>query len=311
MSADLLKNAAAAIPAGAWGVGVSGGADSVALLMLLRERADLRLHVVHLDHDTRAGESAADAAFVAELCHRKQIACTIARRSEIEPLADDLPANRSARFRALRFALFQTACKAHDLQGIILAHHAADQAETVFQRLLRGSGQAGLGGMKVQSRVKGLTVLRPLLHIGPERLREFLQSQKQSWREDASNASPAYQRNRVRAVLTRNPSLSDLLLETGRTMESLAAWTRAAAPVLAEEFSTGELEECPQVLALTAAKRWLSERGVPRSELTPAVLARLVEMAQDAATAPRQHFPGGVWVGRRKGKIFVVSESSH
>src|SRR5882672_10356269 len=72
-----------AVPAGAWAVGVSGGADSVALLTLLRERADLRLHVVHLNHETRGGESDADARFVEELAVSFALPCTIARLSEI------------------------------------------------------------------------------------------------------------------------------------------------------------------------------------------------------------------------------------
>lgn len=307
MPASPLNHAISAIPPGAWAVGVSGGADSVALLMLLRERMDLRLQVAHLDHQTRGAESTADAAFVADLCKQSAIPCSVARRSEIEPLAHDLPANRSARFRALRFALFQTICKANDLQGVILAHHAGDQAETIFQRLLRGSGPAGLCGMRSRTRVKGLSVQRPLLGVAPEDLREFLRSQNQSWREDASNASPAYQRNRVRAVLRGDPKLSESLLQTGEAMESLAAWTRSTAPALAAEFAVRDLEECPQALAQSAVRRWLTDQGVPRGELTPPVISRLIEMACDVATPPRQHFPGGILVARRKGRIVVMS----
>jgi tRNA(Ile)-lysidine synthase len=307
MPASPLNHAISAIPHGPWAVGVSGGADSVALLMLLRARPDLRLQVAHLDHETRAGESALDAAFVADLCKQNAIPCTIARRSEIEPLAKNLPANRSARFRALRFALFQTVCNANDLQGVILAHHAGDQAETIFQRLLRNSGPAGLGGMRSQTRMNGLIVLHPLLGIAPKDLREFLRSQNQLWREDASNSSTVYQRNRVRAMLTGHPKLSESLLETGRALESLAAWTRAAAPVLPAEITVRDLEECPEVLAQSAARRWLIEQGVPRSELTPPVILRLTEMARDAATPPRQHFPGGILLARRKGRIFVMT----
>jgi len=306
MSVELLEKAIAAVPAGAWAVGVSGGADSVALLTLLRRRSDFKLQVVHLDHETRQGQSAADAQFVAELCARDGIACTIARRSELEPLAAELPANRSARFRALRFALFQTVCKAHSLNGVILAHHAGDQAETIFQRLVRGSAPAGLVGMRMQSRVGGLAILRPLLGVAPETLRELLKTVGQSWREDASNASPVYQRNRIRSALQCNPALMTSLLEMGETMAAMTAWARTAGPVLGEEFAVRELADSPEVLASEAARRWLYERGSPRGQLTPAVLDRLIEMAGDAATAPRQHFPGGVLVGRRGGKIFVV-----
>src|SRR5256885_1280515 len=130
MSSELEK-AMDAVPAGAWAVGVSGGAGSGALLALLRERGGIRCHVVHLDHETREGASAGDARFVADLCEAWGVQCTIARRSEIEPAAAELPANPSARFRALRLALFRQVCDSHELAGVILAHHADDQAETI------------------------------------------------------------------------------------------------------------------------------------------------------------------------------------
>src|SRR5260221_10183776 len=120
MLIDLLETAVAAVPGGAWAVGVSGGADSVALLALLRRRADLRCHAVHLDHETRAGESAADAQFVSELCANWGVNITVVRRSELERGAGEWPANQSARFRALRLDLFRRACAAGAVQGVIL-----------------------------------------------------------------------------------------------------------------------------------------------------------------------------------------------
>jgi tRNA(Ile)-lysidine synthase len=303
MPNDLLETAVAAVPGGAWAVGVSGGADSVALLALLRRRADLRCHAVHLDHETRAGESAADARFVTELCANWGVNVTIARRGELERGEGEWPANQPARFRALRLELFRQVCAAQGLRGVILAHHADDQAETILQRLLRGSGPAGLVGMRPQTRMAGLTILRPLLAVRSGQLREFLQAQGQVWREDASNVSPAYQRNRVRAVLGRNVALAQLASEMGAAMSGLAAWASACAPALAETFAVGDLANLPHVLAAEAAKRWLAERGAPRDELSGAVLERLIEMARDAGTPPRRHFPGGLLVARRGGRI--------
>lgn len=290
-------------PAGAWAVGLSGGADSVALLALLQSRRDIRCHAVHLDHQTRDGASAADAQFVIELCAAWQVECTVARRSEIESTVAALPANRSARFRALRLELFRRTCAAHGLAGVILAHHADDQAETILQRLLRGSGPAGLAGMRVRTRVGGLTILRPLLGVQTADLREMLRSRGQAWREDASNASPAYQRNRARAVLAANPALSPCLLAMGAAMGEWVKWARSNAPLLAETFPVRELADQPEALAGEAARRWLIERGAPQEELSAAVLARLIEMARDAGTPPRRHFPGGLLVARRAGRI--------
>ena len=156
-----MMDAVASVPPGRWAVGVSGGADSVALLSLLRGRPDLSLHVVHLDHETRGQASTADALFVAELSAKWGLACTVARWRDVEAeVAPDVK-NPSARFRAGRRVLFRRVAAAHDLQGVVLAHHADDQAETVLLRLIERSGPMGLGGMAQRSVGGGIVVLRP------------------------------------------------------------------------------------------------------------------------------------------------------
>lgn len=300
-----LEAAVAAVPPGRWALGVSGGADSVALLMLL-VRAGGRgadLHVVHLDHQTRGEASRGDARFVAQLSAREGIGCTVERRDAIEPLAGELPANRSARFRALRYWLFARECAARGLAGVILAHHALDQAETILQRLVRGSGPGGLLGMKARSTMKGLVVLRPLVGLDPLALRDYLRSLGQAWREDASNASAAYQRNRARGVLTQHAGLRESLHELSKAMGDLVEWIGRETPRLEASFSCARLAELPDVLAREAARAWLLERGAPSDDLSPTVLGRLVTMARDAATACRQHFPGRILVTRKKGRM--------
>src|SRR5205085_8744238 len=98
----------------------SGGADSVGLLLVLHDRPDLHLHVVHLDHETRDGASAEDAEFVRVLCQRLEIPCTTETRSSIEQTMPRIEPNRSARFRAARFAVFRRVVRANDLAGVIL-----------------------------------------------------------------------------------------------------------------------------------------------------------------------------------------------
>jgi tRNA(Ile)-lysidine synthetase-like protein len=301
-----LMEAIESVPAGAWGVGVSGGADSVALLSLLRERADLKLHVLHVDHETRGHESGEDAAFVIELMNRWQLDGAVIRRSLVEKTMTDLPANRSARFRAVRLEFFRREVAARNLQGVILAHHADDQAETVLERLLRGSGFRGLAGMSPRATFGGLVVLRPLLSMRRDALREHLQSIGQSWREDSSNAFSAYLRNRVRRVLMRNESLHDALIELSTTCRALRAWARANAPKLGESFEVRIVQQLPEVLAQESVRAWLSERGVPKGEIGPDVIARLLEMVNDAASAARRHFPGKVLVIRRRGRIACI-----
>jgi tRNA(Ile)-lysidine synthetase-like protein len=299
-----LKSAVATVPAGAWAIGVSGGADSVACLRLLRDRPDLSLHVVHLDHETRGAENVGDARFVQDLAQHLDVPITTARRSEIERNITKLPSNLSARFRAARMELFKQVVAAHKLNGVILAHHADDQAETILQRLIRGSPATALAGMSSRANVAGLRILRPLLNVHSGELREYLDEISQPWREDSSNISPKYLRNQLRLILVNDVPLRDSLLELGKSCGELKTWLAAATPKLSEQFLVEDLA-LPSPIAGRAAGRWLVKRGSPIDQITSTVCDRLIVMAADAASPARQHFPGGLLVRRRKGTIFV------
>ena len=110
-----LLRAVSSVPPGPWAVGVSGGADSIALLLLLNQRPDLSLTVVHLNHETRGGASDADAAFVADLAASIGLASVVTPWRDVEPALADPPKNRSARFRAGRMALFRDVAQNHRL----------------------------------------------------------------------------------------------------------------------------------------------------------------------------------------------------
>jgi tRNA(Ile)-lysidine synthetase-like protein len=300
-----LAQAVETVPAGKWAVGVSGGADSVALLALLRSRSDLELHVVHLDHQARGRQSAEDAAFVGELAARWNLPRTLATRAEIEPQLQAPVRNLSAHFRALRVFVFDKIVRDHQLAGVILAHHADDQVETVLQRLLRGSGYQGLCGMSRSRRLGDLHILRPLLDLSREELRAFLQSIGQSWREDPSNTSDKYLRNRLRQYLADHPQVSVDLLNLSAACRRLRRWTRQAAPRLDVSFPVRQLADLPAILARASAGQWLLERQIDPRQITPHAIDQLITMAADAASAARADFPGAVTVRRRKGVIFA------
>ncbi len=303
--------AIAQIPPGPWAVGVSGGADSVALLSLLRDRVDLQLTVVHLDHETRQGQSTDDAAFVAELAMLWRLPCVVARRSQIEPALPTPMSNPSALYRACRIELFRRAIAERGLQGVILAHHADDQAETVLHRLIRGSPVTGLGGMRFRSVVNEVTILRPLLGVRRDRLRQVLIDRGQPHREDASNASGDYLRNRLRRWLADRPSVVERLLDMSCQSGGLRDWVADRAPVLSASFFTRELCDLPVLLAREAAKRWLMARGAPGDELPSAVLDRLVEMCTDASTPAKVQFPRNLTVKRRGGRVEAVRSDAN
>ncbi len=292
------------IPAGSWAVGVSGGADSVALFHLLRAaRPDLHLVVAHLNHQTRGEESDADESFVREICSRAGVTARIARRDEIEPEVADLPPNPSAKFRAIRFELFKRVIRLDHLDGVLLAHHGDDQAETVFQRLLRGAGYASLAGISPRATVSGVLVIRPLLDVRRATLRVFLRDQKIEWREDSSNCSSKYLRNRLRAMLCDREDLVERLIDLSRASAKLKQYVRRVAPALNESFGVGKLDDLPAIIARESARQWVREHRVPADLIDRATLDRLRLMCADAASANRQQFPGGVFVRRRAGII--------
>lgn len=175
---------------------VSGGADSVALLALLREAAraqPLTLTAAHFEHGIRAEESLADAAFVRDLCAGWGIPL-IEGRGDVPALAKLRSvgleeAAREARYEFLHAARLQTGA-----DYIALAHHRDDQAETVMMHLLRGSGLRGMCGMK---EIDGV-LYRPLLRIPKETLVCYLAEWGIPWREDATNREADNPRNALR-----------------------------------------------------------------------------------------------------------------
>jgi tRNA(Ile)-lysidine synthetase-like protein len=306
MNAQVLRDSVAAVPPGRWAVGVSGGADSVALLLVLKDRPDLSLHVAHMDHQTRQGESAADARFVAELAATLKLPCAIALRSTIESAMPTLARNTAHRFRNARFEFFRQLVAKQNMQGILLAHHVDDQAETVLMRLLRGAGPTGLGGIRLKSNVHGLKIMRPLLRVDSSDLRDFLRAANQPWREDSSNLSDQYQRNVLRKWLKGRPVVRRSLLDLQARSGALRSWLESKAPVLADAFPANVLADLPLPIARRSACRWLMKQGAPANELNEKVADRLIEMASDAASPPRMDFPGQLSVRRRQGKITIL-----
>jgi len=184
-------------------VAVSGGADSVALLRLLAEinRSAYwgwKLVVGHVDHGLRGRASREDARFVQALAKQLKLPYVEARlnlaKKGKNACSEDTA--RQARLKALQEMVHKKKCL-----GVVTAHHADDQAETVLMRMFRGCGLEGLAGMADSTMLDGMQVYRPLLTLRRKALREYLTDIGQPWREDQSNASETYLRNRVRLNL--------------------------------------------------------------------------------------------------------------
>jgi len=181
------------------GVGVSGGADSVALLMLLlelREELGIVLSAAHLNHGLRGKASDADEKFAASLAAKHGLEFHV-ESADVAARARREKKNLEDAGRRARYAFFARLVADGKVDRVAVAHTADDQAETVLAHILRGTGLAGLGGIHPRTEC----VIRPLLNLRRAELRAYLRSKKQKWREDATNQDTARTRARIRKKL--------------------------------------------------------------------------------------------------------------
>ena len=169
-----------------WVVAVSGGSDSVGLLRALAALAPglgLKLSVAHLDHGVRGDAARADAALVAEL------SAALGLPFDLGHWHPSRPGHFEADARQARYAWLTEVARARGAEAIAVGHTRDDQAETILHRILRGTGLRGLAGIPSRRPIaEGLTLVRPLLHVGREEIRVYLAALGQSYRDDASNA---------------------------------------------------------------------------------------------------------------------------
>jgi tRNA(Ile)-lysidine synthetase-like protein len=178
---------------------VSGGADSVALLRILekaRGELGITLTVVHFDHRLRGEESDRDAQFVAELARSHGLEF-FPDSANVAGEAERNGWNLEDAARRLRYGFFQRVIEGGHATRVAVAHTADDQAETVLAHVIRGTGPTGIGGIyPIVGRI-----VRPLLGIRRNELREYLIALKQPWREDATNYDQKRLRSRIRGQL--------------------------------------------------------------------------------------------------------------
>jgi tRNA(Ile)-lysidine synthase len=204
-------------------VGVSGGADSVALLHILH-RLGYPLVAAHLNHRIRGAEADGDEQFVKGLCTKLGVEC-VTQKTDVPALAKEKGLSLEMAAREARHEFFRSLPPAtcHLPPVIALAHHADDQLETFFLRAARGAGVTGLGGMRASQKLAAMQLLRPMLGIRRAEIIQWLEKEKIDWREDASNTDETIPRNIVRRqILPVLGKLNDCAAENIlRTMEIL------------------------------------------------------------------------------------------
>jgi len=206
---------------------VSGGPDSVALLHLLRELG-YPLVVAHFDHQTRQGESGADARFVQEMANA--LALPLAMDSaDVEAGAQRSPLSFEQYARQQRYTFLTDAARAHDCEAVATGHHADDQVETILMCMVRGTSPKGLAGIPPVRESGGIRIVRPLIDCTRAQLLAYLAARGLAYRTDRTNADTTYLRNWIRHELLPylrdqcNPQVDEALLRLGAVLRDESA----------------------------------------------------------------------------------------
>ena len=202
--------------------GVSGGADSVCLLLLLEQlqkEVSFTLEAVHVEHGIRGEESRKDALFVERLCKEHGIVCHT-YSVETPEYAKEHGLGPEEAARILRYDCYQEAAEAAGKRfpgkrvKLALAHHAQDNAETILFQMVRGSGIDGLCGMQLRIEREAYELIRPLLKQSRETIEAFLREKGQTYCTDVTNFDTDYSRNRIRhRVLPELTAINDRAVE--------------------------------------------------------------------------------------------------
>jgi tRNA(Ile)-lysidine synthase len=322
-------------------VGVSGGADSVALLLALVQwrgrHCDQsaagetgRLIVAHVNHKLRGEESDRDEEFVRglhrELCERGVQCDFRCVAADIEAAAQAAKENLEATARQFRYAWLAEVATEAGARFVVTGHTANDQAETVLFRLLRGTGLKGLRGVMSRRALKpGIDVIRPLLQVTRDEIVQFLGAERQSYCEDHTNMDRRYMRNRIRHELIPklareyNPAVVSVL---GRLAKQAALVYRQRESRAVERLKEVELPRAGELSILDCRRLQQLPRHLIR-EILPVLWARegwplgrmgfrewerLVDVC--VGDQPAVDLPDGLRA-RRRGNVVQVGRASY
>jgi tRNA(Ile)-lysidine synthase len=334
-----LEDLASALPTpGLWAmpfvVGVSGGADSVALLhglgRLVPPAARRRLVVAHAEYDLRP-EAADDRAFVAALAERLGVAF-VCRRIAVR-MPDGHRDGLEARARRRRYDFFRDVARDHGGRYVLIAHTADDQAETILHRVLRGTGLTGLAGMRPARQLAGgVSLLRPMLGLPRAAARGFLADIGQAWREDATNADVRHARNFLRHRVLGEceagpyPAAAAAVIRLGQLAAGTAAALDAATARLLAGTShrhpdggvllrTDELALLPRQLRAELLVALWRREAWPQRDMTLGHYDRLADLIAACGLEPDKaralDLPGGVRARPEPAGLMITPPPCH
>jgi len=315
-------------------VGVSGGADSVALLRALHARTGelgLVLHVAHLHHGLRGAEADRDLEFVRVMAAELGLPLHEAR-VDAAAEADQAGESIEEAARRLRYVWFRELLSAVPLDAMATAHTRDDQAETVCAKFLRGAWTEGLSGIYPVVEFAEGRIVRPLLGATRAEVEAYLQALGQGWREDSSNRQLTFARNRIRHELLPilevwNPRIKEHLAQMAELAREEEAWWQAELARMAPQIllsgrpvrgggrasGDGLALDVTRLAALAPAlQRRLMRYAAERMGATldfPATEA-LRALALDGRAGQKRELAGGVRVERTPRELRLTIEAA-
>jgi tRNA(Ile)-lysidine synthase len=299
-------------------IGVSGGADSVALasiLQSLRATLGVQLVIAHFNHKLRASADA-DQRFVEGLAKRFNVPFISAgwtgKRSSSEESS-----------REKRFAFFIRAAMKTNADSVALAHTMNDQAETVLMRILRGSGLQGIGAIRPKNKMHGMTFIRPLLGFQRQEIETYLRGQKLRFRIDPTNLKPFFYRNKIRLDLLPyiakkyNPNIHGSLVNLADISSTDFDYLEQAAVKIFKQLVRIDFKKRCVSFAVSgfnrqhlSMKRMLirmayAEIKGDMNQLTLAHLREVDDLLEKRLRGAIVHFPAGVSVFQDQKRIFI------
>ncbi len=204
-------------------VALSGGADSVALLLSLKQfYPKLTLYACHVNHMLREQEADRDMDFVKELCKAKDITLEILK-TDVGAYAKENGLSTELAARNIRYEFFEAVCRKHGINKVATAHTLSDNAETVLFNLARGTGLSGLCGIPAKRKLSdSIFIIRPLIFVKRDEVEAYLKDIGQDFVTDSTNLTDDYTRNFFRHRIIPlfkeiNPSFEDALKNTCKT----------------------------------------------------------------------------------------------
>lgn len=261
-------------------VGLSGGADSVALLLVLMELG-YTVEAAHCNFHLRGADSDADARFVADLCARRHVVLHGAD-FDTSGYAAAQHVSLEMAARHLRYDFFERLCRQRAIASTAVAHHREDNVETILLNLVRGTGLKGLCGMAWQRD----GIIRPLLGTTRAEILSYLQAKGQTFVTDQTNLQPIAKRNVLRLEVLPllrelNPAFDEAVLRMARhSREALLVCNRSVQTLLSQSLVVSEAGQLlrSEVVKAFAAPRlllhaWLAPHGFNSAQLTEILAA--------------------------------------